>query len=133
VSDPRHKYVEAALAATDAEFAERLEKVKATRDERRRLVADYYARVETRLNTLASPSEQPPPVDPERAALQATVASLTPREREVLARLAAGDSEKQAARQLGLSPHTVHDHVKRIHRVFGVASRGELLARFVRF
>ncbi|MFP3938616.1 MAG: hypothetical protein ACLFVW_09785 [Phycisphaerae bacterium] len=27
-----------------------------------------------------------------------------------------------------MSPHTVHDHVKRLHRHFGVSSRGELLA-----
>lgn len=54
--------------------------------------------------------------------------SLPPRLREVLTMLLAGDSEKQIARQLAISPHTVHSHVKRLHRRFNVSSRGELLA-----
>ncbi|MBN1908792.1 MAG: helix-turn-helix transcriptional regulator [Pirellulales bacterium] len=54
---------------------------------------------------------------------------LSPRLQQVLALLLDGDSEKQIARALGLSPHTVHTHVKRLHRYFQVASRGELLAR----
>ncbi|MBL8764774.1 MAG: hypothetical protein JNM07_10945 [Phycisphaerae bacterium] len=49
----------------------------------------------------------------------------------VLARLAAGDSEKQAAAALGLSPHTVHEYAKCLHGHFGVHSRGELLARCI--
>jgi DNA-binding CsgD family transcriptional regulator len=58
------------------------------------------------------------------------VPHLTPRQQEVLDRLAAGASEKELADQLGLSIHTVHDHVKAVHRAFGVRSRGELLARW---
>jgi DNA-binding CsgD family transcriptional regulator len=54
--------------------------------------------------------------------------ALPPRLRQVLAGLLEGDSEQQIALQLGISPHTVHEHVKRLHRRFGVASRGELLA-----
>ncbi len=53
---------------------------------------------------------------------------LSPRIREVLALLMEGLSEKQVAGRLGISPHTVHDHVKRLHKHFGVSSRGELLA-----
>jgi DNA-binding NarL/FixJ family response regulator len=53
---------------------------------------------------------------------------LPPRLREVLAGLARGLSEKQVAAELGLSPHTVHDHVKALHRRLRVQSRGELLA-----
>jgi DNA-binding CsgD family transcriptional regulator len=63
-------------------------------------------------------------VSPAPAAAEA----LPPRLRQVLACLLAGDSEQQVALQLGISPHTVHEHVKRLHRRFGVASRGELLA-----
>ena len=55
---------------------------------------------------------------------------LTVRQRQVLDRLAGGASEKELADQLGLSIHTVHDHVKAVHRAFGVRSRGELLARW---
>ena len=58
--------------------------------------------------------------------------SLPPRLREVLALLARGLSEKQIAAELDLSAHTVHDHVKALHRRLGVQSRGELLALALR-
>jgi len=54
---------------------------------------------------------------------------LTPRQEQVLSRLAQGASEKEIAYDLGLSAHTTHDHVKALYRVFGARSRGELLAR----
>lgn len=57
--------------------------------------------------------------------------TLPPRLRQVLDGLLAGDSEKQIARKLHISKHTVHEHIKRLHRWFGVQSRGELLARFI--
>jgi DNA-binding CsgD family transcriptional regulator len=47
----------------------------------------------------------------------------------VLDCLLRGDSESEAARALALSTHTIHVHVKRLHRYFGTSSRGELLAR----
>jgi len=53
---------------------------------------------------------------------------LSPRMREVLDHLMQGDSEKQVALKLDISPHTVHDHVKRLHKHLNVSSRGELLA-----
>jgi DNA-binding CsgD family transcriptional regulator len=56
-------------------------------------------------------------------------ARLTPRQRQVLAQLMAGSSEKELAYELNVSPHTVHEHIKAIHRAFGARSRGELLAR----
>ena len=58
-------------------------------------------------------------------------APLSTREREVLARLLAGDSEKQVAARLEISPHTVHGHVKLLYRHFHVSSRAELLSRFI--
>ena len=58
----------------------------------------------------------------------AEFARLPPRLRQTLELLAAGDGEKQVARRLGLSRHTVHDYVKALHRCLGVSSRGELLA-----
>ncbi len=54
---------------------------------------------------------------------------LSPRMRQVLSLLCVGDSEKQVAAKLTLSPHTVHTYIKRLHKHFNVASRGELLAR----
>ena len=57
---------------------------------------------------------------------------LAPRVRQTLERLLAGDSEKQIASHLGVSPHTVHVYIKSLYRRYDVCSRGELLARFVR-
>jgi len=60
----------------------------------------------------------------------AAVAGLSEREREVLARLAAGDSNKLIARAFGLSPHTVKRHVANILDKLGVDTRGQAAARW---
>jgi len=54
---------------------------------------------------------------------------LTAREQEVLERLTVGMSVKQIAADLMRSPHTVHDHVKALHRKLNASSRGQLIAR----
>jgi DNA-binding CsgD family transcriptional regulator len=59
-------------------------------------------------------------------------ARLTARQRQVLDCLLDGDSEKQVALRLGLAAGTVHVHVKRLYALFGVSSRAELLAYFLR-
>ena len=53
---------------------------------------------------------------------------LSPRLEQTLKYLLDGNSEKQVARHLKLSPHTVHVYVKALYRRFGVSSRAELLA-----
>ena len=58
------------------------------------------------------------------------LARLTERERAVLARMAAGDSNKLIARAFDLSPHTVKRHVANILDKLGVASRGQAAARW---
>lgn len=50
---------------------------------------------------------------------------LTPRETELLTLFSRGHSYKSAARELGISPLTVGDHVKAIYRKLEVNSRGE--------
>lgn len=50
---------------------------------------------------------------------------LTPREIELLKVFARGQSYKEAARSLGISPLTVGNHVKAIYRKLEVNSRGE--------
>jgi DNA-binding NarL/FixJ family response regulator len=50
---------------------------------------------------------------------------LTPREQELLTLFSRGHSYKSAARELGISPLTVGDHVKAIYRKLEVNSRGE--------
>jgi DNA-binding NarL/FixJ family response regulator len=59
-------------------------------------------------------------------------AGLSPRLRQALECLLEGDSEKQAALRLGVAPRTLHEYVIAVYRHFGVASRGELLAFFLR-
>jgi DNA-binding NarL/FixJ family response regulator len=57
---------------------------------------------------------------------------LPPRLRQTLQGLIRGDSEKQIATALDISPHTVHVYVKKLYKRFNANSRGELLARFIR-
>jgi DNA-binding NarL/FixJ family response regulator len=54
--------------------------------------------------------------------------ALTPREREVLQLVAAGESNKGIARLLGLSPHTVKRHVARMLDRLGLQSRQQAAA-----
>lgn len=54
---------------------------------------------------------------------------LTPREQRVLEHLTLGRSVRQIADALGRSPHTIHDHVKSLHRKLKASTRGELIAR----
>jgi FixJ family two-component response regulator len=56
-------------------------------------------------------------------------APLTRREREVLARLAEGASNKEAARQLGVSSRTIEGHRANIMKKVGVRNATELLRR----
>jgi two-component system nitrate/nitrite response regulator NarL len=57
---------------------------------------------------------------------------LTPREREVLQLLARGHSNKEIARQLGISEHTVKFHVNSILGKLNVQSRTEAVVRATR-
>lgn len=50
---------------------------------------------------------------------------LTPRQRDVLLLIVKGQTNKQIARELGLSPHTIKRHVVRIYDRIGVNSRVE--------
>ena len=54
---------------------------------------------------------------------------LTKRQREVLGLLLRGKSEERIGEELGLSRHTVHNHVKALHRSFDVSSRSELFVK----
>lgn len=54
---------------------------------------------------------------------------LTPPQMEVLRLIAEGLTEDEVANQTGRSYHTIHNHVRAIYKVYGVHSRGELIAR----
>ena len=60
----------------------------------------------------------------------AGMAGLSERETEVLARIAAGDSNKLIARAFDLSPHTVKRHVANILDKLGVETRGQAAAHW---
>ena len=52
---------------------------------------------------------------------------LSPREKEVLAELAAGHRVAAIGRRLFISPHTVRNHLKAIYRKVDVDSQVDLL------
>jgi DNA-binding NarL/FixJ family response regulator len=66
------------------------------------------------------------------SAAEPTPASLPRRLRQTLACMVEGDSERQVAARLGVSPATAHQYVTALYRRFGVRSRGQLLAHVVR-
>jgi DNA-binding CsgD family transcriptional regulator/pimeloyl-ACP methyl ester carboxylesterase len=71
--------------------------------------------------------DAPPAAGPAPAA-----GPLSPREREVLRLLAAGESNRQIARRLGLSPHTVERHVANLYRKIGARGRADATAYALR-
>ena len=54
---------------------------------------------------------------------------LSGREREIVGCMIQGKSEAEIASHLGISPHTVHTHLERLHRKLNVASRPHLIGR----
>ncbi len=67
------------------------------------------------------PSAQPPPAE-----------TLTPREREVLERMAEGLSNKEIAAQLSISEHTAKFHIASIMGKLGAESRTEAVTLAIR-
>lgn len=55
--------------------------------------------------------------------------ALSPREREVIAAIARGEATKTIADALGLSPHTVTEHIQRACDKIGVRGRKALIAK----
>jgi DNA-binding NarL/FixJ family response regulator len=67
--------------------------------------------------TVFAPRSEPQPAD------------LSPREREVLALIARGATNKEIADDLFLSPHTVKDHTSSLYRKLDVRNRAEAVQR----
>jgi DNA-binding CsgD family transcriptional regulator len=67
------------------------------------------------------------------AADEPSASQLSPRMQETLRFLLDGMSEKQIADRLGISRTTVHEYVTALYRRFGVSSRAELMARWIRY
>ena len=55
--------------------------------------------------------------------------SLTPRQKEILKLMVSGKTIPAVAKQLKLSPHTVHGHVKDIYKKLNVHNRAELVGK----
>jgi len=64
-----------------------------------------------------------------RRTMSAQLQSLTPRERDVLRRVAAGVSSRDIARELGISYTTVRTHIRSLGRKLGVHSKLEATAK----
>jgi two-component system, NarL family, nitrate/nitrite response regulator NarL len=81
----------------------------------------------------ASVVGQPPPAGPVKLGLlpvsDPASLGLTPREFDVLSRVALGQSNKQIARHLNIENQTVRNHLRPIFLKFGVARRTELLIK----
>lgn len=84
------------------------------------VVQDTMALVAPLVGGLLAKFEDPSPTD------------LAPLARRVLRCFLEGDTDKQVALRLGLTRHTVNWYAKVVFRHFGVSSRAELLARWVR-
>jgi len=65
----------------------------------------------------------------ERGALLTELYGLSPREREVAAACARGETTKEIAATLGVSPHTVKEHLDRACEKVGACGRRALVAR----
>lgn len=58
--------------------------------------------------------------------------ALGPRERQVLALVAAGDTNQQIAAKLALSPETVRTHLRRVFQKLGARNRHHAVAQAFR-
>ncbi len=76
------------------------------------------------LTATDTPAAQPAPQDTDPA----EALGLTSRERDVLRLVAAGNSNRQIAEELFISPKTASVHVSNILAKLGVAGRGEAAA-----
>jgi DNA-binding CsgD family transcriptional regulator len=65
----------------------------------------------------------------ERNAAAIRSLGLSPREIDVLERLAAGESNKEIARRLGISPNTVKTHVARVYGKLAVQRRVQAIEK----
>ena len=93
----------------------------------RERAAELFAETEALLAGCPDPGVLPERLAAAIGAPAAAGAELSEREREVLALLSRGLSEREIGQELFLSFNTVHSHVKSIYRKLGVGSRAEAI------
>ena len=86
---------------------------------------DVVERMEIAIEELAQSSDELPEIAPHLPGCE----PFTRREREVLARIAVGETNKEAARKLGLSSRTIEGYRASIMRKVGARNAAELLRR----
>ena len=115
----------------DTEICEQVDIYEQVREAVRQAVSDTLARIATRddlhallLQLMPTPTpDNVVRVSPPPPACVPSSVRLTAREREILERITAGDSNKEIARAFDLSLHTVKRHVANILTKLGVSSR----------
>jgi len=86
---------------------------------------DVVARMETAIEELGQSADELPDIVTHLPGCE----PFTRREREVLARIAVGETNKEAARKLGLSSRTIEGYRASIMRKVGARNAAELLRR----
>jgi RNA polymerase sigma factor (sigma-70 family) len=105
----------------DAEPAEVLRLVRRAAEGKTALSADMALRLAESLR-----------LQRDRATVEQALASLTPRQREVVALIAEGRTNREIAERLYLSEGTVRNHVTRVLETLGVPDRAKLAVLLVR-
>ena len=77
-------------------------------------------------------AKKPAFLAPHRWTVIANALGLSGRELDVVRCILDGRSEESTAGVLGISSHTVHTHVDRLHRKLQVGNRAELILRIFR-
>ena len=98
---------------------------------RRKMLADYIKKIMASVTDPAGRAEKPLTDNRLSGLDPAKDPGLSPRMLQTLRCLLQGDSEKQIAAKLEISPHTIHVYVKSLYKHYNVFSRAELLAKWV--
>jgi two-component system, NarL family, nitrate/nitrite response regulator NarL len=88
--------------------------------------------VDVGLTVLSGETRPAPPVASDNASDRRRPRALTQREREILALVAAGASNKTIARRLGVSPNTVKFHIVAVFNKLEATTRAEAVAKAAR-
>jgi DNA-binding NarL/FixJ family response regulator len=96
------------------------------------LFAEYPEEVARRIARFVVDPAAPPMPPPRRATKSSAIGGLSPREVDVLRRIAAGESNGEIAQHLQVSINTVERHVTNLYRKIDARSRAEATAFAIR-